>query len=129
MAAVPKRHRRRDGWMVIECVIALTVLTILLGGLWASQNQTARFNALQLLRQRCIAAGQAHLESIATTGEAIAPARCERLWPGVNATVARSPGEGDWVGLTLVKVTTRGRAKDKEVKVELARYVAANRER
>jgi len=129
MATTHKTRRRRAGWMIVECLVALSILTILLGGLWVSQDQTGRFNALELLRQRCIAASQAQLESITATGETMPAARVERLWPGVGTAVARSPGEGDWTGLTLVKVTATGRTRDREVKVELARYVAANRER
>ena len=109
--------------MMIEMMVALGILGILVVGLAQTQYQVQRFNAVQLARMRCIAAAQAQLDSIAATGQPIADAETERLWPGIRAEVQQLPGQGEWTGLTLVKVTASGSAKGPEVKVELARYV------
>ena len=131
---INNKTRRRGGWIFVEMVIALVVLGILIGGLAVTQYSIRQFNAIQLLRQRCIAAGQAQLESLAATGATIPAAEIGRLWPGVDVRVEQSPGEGpatarsavtsDWAGLTLAKVTVVGKWRDREVKIQLARYIS-----
>ena len=91
------RHtRQRGGWIVVEGLAALGILATLLAGLMLSQWRIGEFNAVQLARERCVAAGQAQLESIAARGQTIDPERIERLWPGVRVSVGRSAGRGQW---------------------------------
>ena len=114
---------------MIEMMVALGILGILVVGLARTQYEVQRFNAVQLARMRCIAAAQAQLDSISATGQPIAADELARLWPGVRTVVEESPGQGEWTGLTLVKVTASGSAKGPEVELELARYVAVKEER
>ncbi len=114
--------------MIIEIIFALVILGMLVVGLAQTQYLVQKFNAIQLARMRCVAAGQAQLDSIAATGRPIADAELKRLWPGIRMAVEQLPGQGEWTGLTLVKVTTSRTAKGPEVKVQLARYLAAKKE-
>ena len=118
----------RGGWIAAEVILTFSVLGMLIGGLVLTQRAVGEVNAVQLLRQQCIAAGQAQLDSIAATGEAIAADELKRLWPGIRCSVAKSPGKGEWEGLTLVKVVTTTEHEGWDVKISLARYVAAREE-
>ena len=115
--------RSRDGWIMIEMMVALIILGILLVALGRIQYQIQRFNAVQLARMRCIAAAQAELDSITARGEGIDDAELARLWPDVRLEVEQSDGEADWTGLKLVKVSAVGKSNGPEVRVELTRYV------
>ena len=115
---------RRGGWLITEAILTLGVLGMLLGGLTVTISNVRQFNAVQLLKQQCIAAGQAELDSIAAMGQALPEQERTRLWPGSRCHIERSAGEGDWQGLTLVQVTACGTFHDREIKVSLARYTS-----
>ena len=119
----------RGGWIMIELAVAVGILGILVTALGQIQYQLTKFNAIQWTRMRCITAGQGQLDSIAAGGRPIADKEVERLWPGIQVQVERAPGQGDWQGLTLLTVTASGKAQGKEVKVELARYIAERKEK
>ena len=59
------------GFLLVETIIAIVIIGILLTGIALSLNEFRRLNGYQLLKQRCIAAGQAQLDSIAAGGEII----------------------------------------------------------
>ena len=122
-------EQRRGGWIMIELVVALGILGILLTALGRIQYQIGKFNAVQWTKMRCITAGQAQLDSMAARGELIGDRELERLWPGIRVEVDQSAGQGDWQGLTLVRARAGGKVKGKEVKVELARYIAGRKEK
>ncbi len=106
-----------------EIIISLTILGILLIGLALSLDAFRRFNHYQLVKQRCIAAAQAQLDSITATGKSIPDEDFKRLWPKLSVSIKESAGTGQWEGMKLVKVAARGNSFDKEVKVKLSRYV------
>ncbi len=111
------------GFLLTEIVVALTVLGLLLAGLGVSLAGFARFNRYQLTRQRCIAAAQAQIESIAATGQAVPDQEFTRLWPGLAVSVRETPGAGQWQGLALVEVTASGKSHRKNVEIQLTRYM------
>jgi type II secretory pathway pseudopilin PulG len=113
----------RRGFLMTEIVVALAVLGMLLAGLGVSLAGFAGFNRYQLTRQRCIAAAQAQIESIAATGRPIADQDFTRLWPGLTISVQETPGEGQWQGLALVEVTASGKSHRKNVEIQLTRYM------
>ena len=116
--------------MLAEVLTSLAIVGMLLTGLALALGGLKRFNAFQLLRQQCLAAGQAQLDSIAATGQPITREDLARLWPGLSAQIDRSAGQGDWAGLTLVKVSTAGTTDyRKKVTLTLSRYIAAGQER
>ena len=119
---------KNSGWAVTELIVSISILVIIMGGLYTSMNTCRVFNKYQLLRQRCVAAAQAQLESIAATGEKISDKDNERLWPDVEISVEQKDGSGDWQGLRLVTVTARNMRPKKTVSIELSRYLPMEQE-
>ena len=107
----------------MEASISLAVLGMVLAMLALSQEGGRRFNTVMLVRQRCVAAGQSQLDSIAATGRPIAPERLGDLWPGVQAEIEQLPGRGQWAGMNLVRVTTTVEVYGRDVEIVLARYL------
>ncbi len=120
------KNKKYGGFFITEIVVALSILAILLVGLALSLYGFAKFNRYQLIRQQCISAAQAELDSIATTGTPIPDEDFKRLWPKLGVNIKRSAGTGQWQGMTLVEVTATGKSFYKEVNVQLARYILGN---
>ena len=116
-------NKKYSGFLFTDLVVGLTVLGILMAGLALSLHGFAKFNHYQLLRQHCIAAAQAELDSVATTGRPIRDEVLKRLWPRVSVSIQQSAGTGQWEGMKLVKVSASGKSFRKEVKVRLSRYI------
>jgi len=119
----PVENKKYSGFLFTDLVVGLAVLGILLTGLALSLHGFAKFNHYQLLRQRCTAAAQAELDSIAITGGPIPDEALKRLWPKVSVSIQQSEGAGQWEGMKLVKVTAGGKSFRKQVKVRLSRYI------
>jgi type II secretory pathway pseudopilin PulG len=117
------KYKKYRGFLLTEITVAMIVLGILLVGLALSLNGFAKFNRYQLVRQQCIAAAQAELDSITATGKAIPDEDLKRLWPKLSVSIKNSIGTGQWQGLKLIEVTASGMALSKEVRVQLSRYV------
>ena len=117
------------GWLLAETLIALGLIGMLVTGLSLAQIGFKKFNAYQLVRQQCLAAAQAELDSFTATGKAIPQNDFKRLWPGLDVRTQQTPGKGDWSGLELVKVTVSGSSRGKKLAVRLSRYVAPGEER
>lgn len=119
------KKSKYPGFLMTEVIVALSLLGLLLAGMALSLHGLAKFNRYQLIRQRCIAAAQAQLDSIVTTGKSIGDEDVERLWPGLSLSVKRSPGTEQWQGLERLEVTASGKSFRKEVKIRLSRYIQA----
>ena len=119
------KKSKYPGFLMTEVIVALSLLGLLLAGMALSLHGLAKFNRYQLIRQRCIAAAQAQLDCIVTTGKSIGDEDVERLWPGLSLSVKRSPGTEQWQGLERLEVTASGKSFRKEVKIRLSRYVQA----
>ncbi len=120
------KNKKYGGFFITEIIVALSILAILLVGLALSLYGFAKFNRYQLVRQQCIAAAQAELDSITTTGKPIPDEDFKRLWPKLGVNIKKSAGTGQWQAMTLVEVTATGKSFNKEVKVQLARYILGN---
>jgi hypothetical protein len=118
------RKRECGGFLLTEIIVALTVLATLLAGMAFSLNGLAKFNRYQLIRQQCIAAAQAELDCLTSTGKPIKDEDFSRIWPGLSVSIEKSDGQGQWQGIQLVKVRTNGKYLRKHVTVELSRYVS-----
>jgi len=116
------KRKRYGGFTLIEIIVSVAVLGLVLGGLALSLHGFAKFNRIQWMRQHCVAAAQAQLDSIAVTGEAIRDEDFKRLWPNLSFSIKESAGSGQWEGMKLIEVTTGGMSFGKEVKVQLCRY-------
>ena len=117
------KNEKDGGFLLTEIVAALAILGILLAGLAMSLNVFAKANRNQMVKQRCIAAAQAQLDSITVTGGLIAEEDFSRLWPRLSVSIKASEGIGQWQGMKLVEVTATGSSFGKQVKVELSRYI------
>lgn len=117
------------GFTMAEIVVALAVLAMVVAGLALSLRTFAKLNRWQWMRQHCIAAAQAQLDSIAVTGEAIRDEDFKRLWPNLSVSIKETAGAGQWEGMKLVEVTANGRTLGKKVQVQLCRYFLDQRER
>jgi len=117
------RTRKRAGFLASELTVALSVLAVLLTCFALSLHGFAKFNHYQLIRQRCIAAAQAQLDSITATGKPIDQDDLKRLWPMLNVSIERSAGTGQWLGLELIEVIAQGKSFQNKVEVRLGRYV------
>ena len=117
------------GWLLAETLVALGLIGMLLTGLSLAQIGFRKFNAYQLVRQQCLAAAQAELDSFTATGKAIAREDFKRLWPGLDVRIEQTAGRGDWSGLELIRATVSGSSRGKKIVVRLSRYVAAGQER
>jgi len=113
---------KSGGFTIAEIVVALVVLGMVMTGLALSLQTFAKLNRCQWMRQHCITAAQAQLDSIAVTGEAIRDEDFKRLWPDLSVSIKESAGAGQWEGMKLVEVTANGMSFSKEVKVQLCRY-------
>lgn len=116
------KNKRREGFLLTEIVVSMAILGIIVAALALSLYGFAKFNRYQLVRQQCIAAAQAELESMAATGAPVPDEDFARLWPKLSVSVKKSPGIGQWSAMELVEVTTVGRSFDREVKIQLSRY-------
>ena len=120
---------KRNGWIMIEMIVALGILALLSVGLAGSMPALGRFNKAQLATQQCLSAAQAQLDCMTVTDKPIENKEFERLWPRVELSIEKTPGIGDWKGLTLVKVITTANAWPKKtVTVSLCRYFDSQQE-
>ena len=115
--------KKYKGVFLAELIVAFTVLGMLLICLALSLHGFAKFNLFQSVRQQCVAAAQAQLDSITTTGNPVSDDDFKRLWPKINVTIEQSEGTGQWNGLKLVRAKTRGMSFHTPVNVELSRYI------
>ena len=118
------KKRRYGGFLFAEIAVSLTVMAMLLAGVAFSLNGMAKFNRYQLIRQQCIAATQAELDSLTATGKPIEDEDFSRIWPQLSVSIEKSAGQGQWQAAQLVKVTTSGRYLRKQVTIELSRYIS-----
>ena len=116
--------RKYGGFLWTEAAVAIIVMGVVLVTFALLLDGFRRFNNYQLVRQRCIAAAGAQLDSITATGKPICDKDIERLWPKLNVSIKKSPGTGQWREMTLVEVTACGRSFHNEVKIRLSRYIS-----
>jgi type II secretory pathway pseudopilin PulG len=116
------KNKRYEGFLLTELTVSMTILGILVAGLALSLHGFAKFNRYQLVRQQCIAAAQAQLESMAATGAPVPDEDFDRLWSNLSISIKKSPGTDQWSAMELVEVTAVGKSFRKEVKIQLSRY-------
>jgi len=116
----PSRHRR--ALLLTELMVALVVLGTLMVGLALTLHSVRRFHQVLGVRQQCMAAAQAQIDSLMATGLAIDPNRIATLWPRLKVETEIRPGEGQWKGLDLVRARASGPSGPRIVTVTLARY-------
>jgi len=121
-------RNRKSGAILIEIITAMFLLGLMLAMLAVSLNGYGSFNDYLLTRQRCTAAAEAQLDSIAATGAIINDQTMKRLWPNVRTSIKKSDGAGQWKGLELVIVSAEAKSRRKNVSIILSRYILAAQE-
>lgn len=121
------KSEKYRGYLFADMVVALSVLGFLLAGFAVSLDGFRRFNHYEMVRQRCIAAGQAQLDSISGMGRTVRDEDFERLWPELTVSIQESSGIGQWEGLRLLEVMVSGQSFNRRVHVKLSRYVLENK--
>jgi Tfp pilus assembly protein PilV len=116
------QKNRQRGFMMTELIVSMIVLGMLLVAFAISLDVFKRLNSYSLVRQRCVSAAQANLDSIAATGAAVDPNDISRLWPGMTVRIDESQGVGQWQGLKLITVSAQAMSFNKKVEVQLSRY-------
>lgn len=118
---------KRSAFILMELVVSLVLLEMLLAGMSNAVAITGEYNRCQLVRQQCLSAAQAQLDSLAATGNAMDESVFVSIWPKLASSIEQSDGEGDWAGLRKVSVTVSGSAQSREIRVTLCRYLPAGR--
>jgi type II secretory pathway pseudopilin PulG len=118
-----KRRIQCSGFLLAELIVATALLGLIITGLAVSMDGFSMVNDCQWARQRCTAAAEAQLDSLAATGRLIEPPELKRLWPGVDVTVDKSAPAAPWDGLELIQITATAQAGPRKITVRLARYV------
>jgi type II secretory pathway pseudopilin PulG len=121
-----QRKNKADGFLITELIVGIALLGLILAGLGLTASGLTRFNRYQWARQQCLAAAQAQLDSLTATGRPLDDPNVARLWPEVTLTTDRTPGEGQWAGLELLKVTATANTRPRQTAVQLARYVRSS---
>jgi len=114
---------KHNGYLLTELMVAMAVLVVILACMAMALKTFKKINQYQLTRQQCISAAQGQLDSIAITGQPISEKDFKRLWPKINFQIEQSNGAGQWQGMKLVKVNATAKADNKDVSVELARFL------
>lgn len=123
---MPFKCKRYKGFYLTEIAVASGVLAVLLVSFALALRGFVKFNRFQLVRQQCIAAAQAQLDSISATGKPITDEDFQQLWPKLNINITKTAGTGPWQAMTLVEVTAKDMSFNKEVKIRLSRYISEN---
>jgi type II secretory pathway pseudopilin PulG len=118
-----RKKIRSSGVLLVEVIVAITVLGTIILALALSLHAFGKFNKYQLVRQQCIAAAEAQLDSITATGKSVSDKELTVLWPKVTVDVERIQGTDRWKFAELIRVTAKAKAGRKDVIVELSRYV------
>lgn len=117
------KNNKYRGYLFAELMAALAVTGVLIACFAISLDGFRRFNHYQLVRQRCIAAAQAQLDSITKMGKPVSDEDFNRLWPKLTVSIQQSAGTEQWKGLQLIEVTVNGQSFNRQVRVKLSRYI------
>jgi len=123
------KSKKNNGFVFIELIVSLGLLGLIITILSGQLILFSRFNDYQLVRQHCTSAAQAELESISITGQPIDSEQFDKLWPGVDISIKKTDGKGQWNGLKLIKVNAEADSYNRKVKVQLNRYISKEKVR
>jgi prepilin-type N-terminal cleavage/methylation domain-containing protein len=118
-----RKKIKHNGFLLTELMVAMAVLVVILSCMALSLKAFKKINNYQLTRQQCISAAQGQLDCIAVTGWPISDEDLKRLWPKMSVEIEQSDGIDRWQGLKLIKVRAIAKADNKDISVELARYI------
>jgi len=118
-----KNKIKTNGFLTLELHTGIVLLVMLTFCFAVSMNGFARINDYHLVKQRCIAAAQAQLDSIEITGSALSKKQFKSLWPKINCSIKQTLPTNQWKGTKLIKVSADSQSFNHKVKTELCRYI------
>lgn len=118
-----RRRKTRNGWILVDITVTIFIMVMLFICLSLTMTAVRGYNRLNLTRAQCLSAVQAQLDSLAARGRLIGDADIARLFAGIEITVYRKPGQGDWDGLELVSISASKPSGRQNVNIQLARYM------
>ena len=118
-----KRRKTRSGWMLIDVSITISLLLILLICLSLTITASRGYNRYNLTRRQCLSAAQAQMDSLAARGHLLGGEDMARLFDGVEVSVERKAGDGDWQGMEMVQVFAVKKSGKQNVRIGLQRYM------
>ena len=121
-----KTQRKHKGSLIIEMVVAISVLATIIGVVAALNFSFGKLNRHLWAKHTCYAAGQAQMDAIAATGKPIEQEKFKSLWPNVTCQVETADGTGSWQGLTQVQLSLSAKVKKKDIQVQMTRYLPKN---
>lgn len=126
MGAIMKNKLKTNGFLALEMQTSVILLALLLFCFTVGMNGFARINDYHIVKQRCIAAAQAQLDSIEMTGAELEKEKFESLWPKVEYQIQQSFPDEQWKGTKLIRVSAASQSFNHKVKIELCRYIPQN---
>jgi hypothetical protein len=121
-----KNKIKTKGFLALELYTGIALLTILTFCFAVSMNGFARINDYHIVKQRCIAAAQAQLDSIELTGTELSKEQFDCLWPKIDCQIQQTSPTDQWKGTKLIKVSAVSQSFNHKVKIELCRYIPQN---
>ncbi|MBE0534962.1 MAG: hypothetical protein IH624_04770 [Phycisphaerae bacterium] len=115
-------HRKNGGWLLTEAVVVLAVMVVFFTALVSATATCRHLNWLLLIRQQCLSAARAQLDSVVATGRPMNAGDIRRLWPGLTVSSDIHDGRGQWEGLKCCVVTASARVRKRDVEIRLCRY-------
>lgn len=102
-------QRRRTGFIILEVLSSLVLVTLILALFADSLTQFARLSDVLLTRQRATLAAEAVLNEI-RTGHQPSDAELAARFKALTFEIQRRPGTDAWDGMTRVTVKVQGTA-------------------
>lgn len=99
----PTHHQSRRGFLLLETTASIVMILLLMSALGWTLAEYSRHVEGVRIRTRAFNAAECVLNEVRAGGREKDNAYAERF-KGFSIDVHRSPGEGDWNGLTLVVV-------------------------
>lgn len=123
-----RTFQKSGGWLLTEMMVTVTLLAIVIGILASLGIAFKKINQQRWHKQTLIAAGQAQMDAIVTTGKPIDAETFARLWPEVDCEIQVSPGQGDWERLQRIRLHLSASHRGKMIEHTQCRYIPADKE-
>ena len=118
-----RQRKTRNGWMLVDITVTISIMVMLFICLSLTMTATSGYNRLNLTRVQCLSAVQAQMDSLTARGRLIADEDMARLFEGIQISVSRKTGQGDWKGLELVSISASKQSGRQNVHIQLERYM------
>jgi hypothetical protein len=123
-----REYKRQRGWLLTEAAVVLAVIMVLSMAIVSAAGMCRHLNWILLIRQQCLSAARAQIDSLTATGGLLDDEQVRRLWPGISVSVVFQDGREQWQGLRCCVVTASAKGRKRDIEVRLCRYFVSDRE-